>query len=190
MQTLTVINDMLGTMGEAPLASLEEPHTFRGACLSTLDGLNASIQSRGWWFNLEKLTLSANVDGLLYLPGDAINVRSPERRLVKRGRRIYDLDKGAFATDATLDVVIVRQLAFEDLPESAATYIATSAVHRFQSRYDGDVAKTRELAEAVRQATIAVNTENIRERKINLIESNDKLMRMKMRTGRQRLSGY
>lgn len=193
MRTLDVVNEMLGTMGEAPISSLEDPHTFRGACLSTLNNQNARIQSRGWWFNSEAITLSPSaLDSSIYLPGDTINVRVPRASAedtspyVQRGRRLYNTNGGTFVFTTAQDVTIIRQVPFEELPELAAQHIAASAVVQFQSKYDSDSIKTRELRDRVEHPTTGtlfyLVAEDMRNRRVNLIDSNSRLQRLKSLT--------
>lgn len=201
MQSLDVVNEMLGTMGEAPLNSLSDAHAFRGACLSTLNNLNNQIQAKGWWFNRELLALAPSaLDSSIYLPGDAINVRVPRlttgrstRNYVKRGRRLYNLDTGTYEFTDTVDVEVIRLVPFQELPETAAQYIAAKAVLQFQSKYDGDTAKTRELRERIESrdgAYAAINAEETRSRQVNLIESNSRLQRLKRVTRAARALTY
>jgi hypothetical protein len=183
MQTLTVVNQMLGTMGEAPLASLEDSHAFRGACISTLEAESTRIQAKGWWFNMETVTLTPQVNGRISIPNDAIAVRTPTRSTAQRGRYLYDLDNGTFVFENALnDCTLIRAVTFEDLPESAAAYIAACAVLRFQTKYDGDTAKTRQLQAEEQTALVDINTDHIRNRRSNFINSNAKLMRLKSLT--------
>jgi hypothetical protein len=184
MQTLTVVNQMLGTIGEAPLASLEDAHEFRGACISTLESESTRIQASGWWFNMETVTLTPQLlTGRLSVPNDALAVRTPTRETVQRGRYLYDLSEGTFVFQYPLnDVTLIRHVVFEDLPETAAAYIAACALVKFQSRYDSDTAKTRELKIAEQETLVAIKTDHIRNRRSNFIQSNAKLMRLKVLT--------
>lgn len=190
MQTLDVVNTMLGTMGEKPLNSLNDPHSYRGACLSTLSRINKQVQAKGYWFNREYLTLQPSaLNGHIYLPGDFINVevpRSPTRdttQIVQRGRRLYNTEGGVYTFDHAVDVILIRLVPFEDLPEAAAQHIAAMAVYQFQTEYDGDTAKGRQLEDRISNPTTgtlgAFNTENIRNERTNFLRSNYKLQRLK-----------
>lgn len=190
MRTLDVVNEMLGTMGEAPLNTLEDPHTFRGACLSTLNKLSQNVQARGWWFNRETLEIQPSaLDGSVYLPGDFISVRVPRdygrstAAFVQRGRRLYDTVNGTFVFTRPVTVTLIRMIPFEDLPELAAQHIAALAVLQYQSKYDGDTAKTREVRDRVENPVTGtlfmLGSEEIRNSQSNFIDSNAKLQRLK-----------
>lgn len=180
MQLLTVINDALGTMGEAPLNAVDDPHPFRAAVVSILNTVNREFQARGWWFNRETLTLSpSGLDYGIYLPGDAISVRTDNANYVQRYRRLYNVVEGTYRFEKDVDVTIIRLIPFEQSPELFAAYAAAEAVMRFQKRYDGDSTKTRQLADERDRARIEANAEETRQVKANLIESNVRLTYIK-----------
>lgn len=182
MLQLTVINSMLGTMGEAPLNAIDDPHPYRGACVSILNTVNRDFQARGWWFNREQLTLQPGaLDSAIYLPGDTINVRTENRNYVQRYRRLYNLDGGTYTFTESQDVELVRLVPFEQTPELFAAYVAAEAVLRFQKRYDGDSQKTRELGHELADARTYAQAEETRQARANLIESNVRLSYIKSR---------
>lgn len=193
MQTLDVVNAMLGTMGEAPLSSLEDAHELRGACLRVLNAVNSRIQARGWWFNREYLTLAPSaVDSCIYVPGDTINVRA-DRQLLKleysavaeRGSRLYNLDGGTYVFTADIEVELIRLVPFDQLPELASAHIGAQAVLEFQTSYDGDSTKTRQLGMIVYDiqsntgTRVDLNAEETRQAKANWHRANYKLQFLK-----------
>lgn len=180
MLILTVVNDMLGTMGEAPLNSIDDPHTYRAAGISILARVNREFQARGWWFNREALTIQPGaLDSNIYLPGDTINVRTENRNYVQRYRRLYNLDGGTYVFDKEQDVTLLRLVPFEETPELYAAYAAAESVMRFQKRYDGDSEKSRTLGKELMDAKVAANSEETRQTRTNLIESNPRLTYIK-----------
>lgn len=183
MLTLTVVNRMLATLGEAPLNALTDPHTFRGSALAKIDGKDSTLQAKGWWFNRELLTLSPNIgDSKIYLPGDVTNVMIPNRLdVVQRGRVLYDTVNGTNLFTESLDAVIIRRIPFEELPELAAEYIAADAVLEFQSDFDGDSNKRQLLAATYKTAMLEFNAEATRQSRYNVLESNARLQRLKSR---------
>lgn len=187
MQKLTVVNRMLATMAEKKLTSLTDTHRMLADCLDVLDEANRQIQADGWWFNLENVTLVPNiVDSGLYLPNDCLSVRTPTRNLVKRGNRVYNLDEGSYIFDKDLDVELIREVEFEDLPEIAASYIAAKAVYQFQTSFDGDKLRTDQLQATVNETFIGINSAHTRNRRSNFINSNVRLQRLKFITRQAR----
>lgn len=188
MQTIDVINDMLGTMGERPLVSLNDTHALLSAGLAKLAKQSEEVQAKGWWFNMELLTLTPSpTDSAIYLPNDCLGIRTDDTSLVKRGNRIYNLTGGTYVyTGSSLDLMLIRSVPFEDLPSSAAAYVAARAVQDFQLDYDGDTAKARDLQGEVARCRVEINTEHTRARHTNLVENNVSLQRLKSFTRRAR----
>jgi hypothetical protein len=199
--TLDVVNNCLATLGEVPLSNLSEPHEFKSAALSYLDKADRAIQSHGWWYNTEELTLTpAPSTGDMLLPGDCLKVSTGFKslinsrqtkhnaRYVQRGRRIYDLINATYAIteEAELEVQIVRRVPLADLPECIAEYINNETVLRFQSRYDSDSNKRKELSDDAGIARVYAMAEHIRQVRHNRLTSNPTLARLKAITNSAR----
>ena len=189
MQTLDVVNAQLATMGEHALASLDETHRFLPDCLRILDTTNRNVQARGWYFNRETLTLTPSpVDGGLYLSNDILNIRSVaprdryQERLSLRAGRVYDGNNATFVFTQNKEVTAIRLIPFEDLDETAASFISATAVARFQQDYDGDSTKTRSLSQDAETARIPLMAEELRQAGSNILHSNHRLQSLKTLT--------
>lgn len=183
MEILTVVNTMLGTLGEVPLNSLSDSHAMLGACLGKLNDASRTVQAKNYWFNTERATLQpSNIDGSIYLPNNATRVLAKESYIVQRGNRLFNTYDATFVFTREQVVTLTKQIDFEDLPEVAANYIAARAVLDFQTLFDGDSAKTKILETKVMDARIEFNAEDIRQRKANLLDSNERLAYVKGRT--------
>lgn len=193
--TLEVVNECLATMGEAPLNTLSEPHEYKSSALRYLARANKAIQSRGWWFNTEYAELAPNsVNGQIQLPGDCLKFQSGVRTqntftaikpwLVQRGTRIYDTTTGSYVLSETVSGEIVREVAFDELPHVMNDYIASEAVLKFQSNFDADNSKRQELDQANKMARALASAENIRQYRVNLLNNNSRLARIKRVTRR------
>jgi len=190
---LDVVNACLAIMGEAPLNVLTEDHTFKEAALKYFEDNNRTIQARGWWFNTERLTLTASpVDKRVTLPGDtgawaANDNTHPRERYVQRGRRLYDMHDGTdlFPDGFRITGTLTRIIPFEDLPLSVSAYIERKTVLDFQNQYDGDQTKTRNLLIEVYGGALnnvmmlglkgQAEAEHIRSVRMNFIEENPRL---------------
>ena len=181
---LSVVNDCLAIMGEAPLNTLAEDHAFKSAAINALTRITNTILSKGWWFNMETLELSTNPTDLrIYLPNDVGTVLPSHSNVnvVQRGRVLYDLDRGTdrFDVGFTLTVRLTRTLALEDIPASVSDLIAAKTVLDFQQLYDGDQTKTRNLIIEVAGLNTLANSEHIRNRRVNLIDTSARLNRIR-----------
>lgn len=182
MQVLTVVNRMLASMGEVPLNSLTDSHAYLGAAQDTLARVNSEQQAEGAWFNVETITLNpSSVDKSIYLPGDILEIRTGSNQYVQRGTRLYNLTGGTYVFNSPITLEVVRLVDFEALPEVAAAFYSALAVAEFQTNYDGDTAKARDLNNAVERARIAYNRTNTRNERANLLNNNPRLARIKRR---------
>jgi hypothetical protein len=151
---LDVINAMLDTISEAPVATLIGPLPLdaQGAQL-TLHRVSRSLQTSGWDFNREPgISLSVDVDGRVPLPSDALNIDFPQDpTLRQRGSYAYDalLRTDILGRAITADLIVFR--AFDDLPNYAREYIAAAAVVQFKTNRLG--------ADSITQADAAVLNE-------------------------------
>lgn len=178
MTPLDVVNDCLGSMGQRRINSLETPHPYKDAALSYLSRATSTIASDGWWFNREAITVTPDSEsGQCVLPHDAYEFRAGRDwpGISLRGRILFDGVNGTDQFTAPVEGVLIRELPFEQLPPAAAAYIALTAVTRFQTDYDGDSTKTRQLKDEREEARLRLNAEETRQAKANLLELNPRL---------------
>lgn len=181
---LEVVNECLAVMGESPIASLDEYHTFRDPALMYLKQANQELQAPGRWFNTENLKLTVDpIDKRIKLPGDfAASITFYHRPdLAVRGNRIYDLVNGTdiFPDSTVLYSRLIRIVPFEDCPMLFAAYVGKEAVTRFQNLYDGDQTKTRNLAAARDQLRAEQEKEHVRNRAVNLFDNSVGVQRIR-----------
>jgi len=197
--TLDVVNSCLATLGEKPLNTLAEPHTFRAPAQTALRDANKRIQAPGWWFNIEAMTMTpAPLTGQMQLPGDCIKWQSGVRSsdtlirsqakpwIVQRGTRLYDTRTHSYVMTEDVTGEIVRLVAFDELPPVMSDYIAAEAVLKFQSNFDADNSRRQELTQAWTIARMEAKAENIRQLGVNLLNNNVRLQRIKSVTRRLR----
>lgn len=188
MQTLDVVNRMLGTMGQLPITSLNTPHRYINACTLALTSTQEALLSPGWWFNSSVADLTPQADtGHVFLANDVLSFEplDTEPHFVQRGRKLFDMRTDSDVFTANVAGTLVRNIAFEDIPATVAEYVASEAILRFQQEYDGDSAKTRRLEDARTAARILANADETRHVKANILLNNTRLQRLKQRMGRR-----
>jgi hypothetical protein len=181
MTELDVINDQLATLGEVPLNAVDDDHPYVAAGLRMLKVASAREQAKGWWFNIETVTLAPDPDtGQIFVPADSLSVdpTSPYLYYVQRGRRLFDPGTSSYTFSAPVECKVVRSVPFEDLPPPAAAYIGLSAVLAFQRSYDADGQKTRDIKEDLRSALMDLNAEHIRNVGVNMLNNKSVLEKM------------
>lgn len=187
MTNLEVVNACLASMGEKPINSINDPHPMRYAATQLLYRENRRRQAVGRWYNKETIELQPDaLDHKVYLPGDTIGFQTLGRQVAIRGRKLYDLKNGTDVWTENVKGTLVRLVKFDELPESAAAYIASEVVLKFQLDYDGDSTKTRQLVTDRDDAKELENVDNIRNARNNLLLSNPRLVRFNSMVRRAR----
>lgn len=171
---LEVINACLATLGEAPLNTMEDDHSFKAAAQDKLNTTNLEVQKLGFWFNTEHLDLipDATDGNFIYVPQDVLEVRplvGTGAMYAQRGRRLFNVGENSYAFTNAVCVRVVRLLPFEDLPYHAAAAVRDEATLRFQHVYDGDAVRYRELTQMAMLSRAQLMAEEVRQRKPNLL---------------------
>lgn len=139
---LEAVNIMLSTIGESPVNSLSSGLVDAELAETILNDTSRVVQSEGWNFNREyNLGITPTLSGEIILPNNILRadaVYEPySKDLVQRGDRMYDKKEHTFKINDTVELDIVVELEYEDLPEVAKRYIAIKAARLFQARVLG-----------------------------------------------------
>ena len=144
MTELEAINQMLATIGEAPVTDIEIGNPEVDLALVTLNQVSREVQAEGWRFNHEhNYSLAPNTDGVILLPGGIINISSSPWRgqsrldLVVRDGKIYDRRTGSFQFAGPIQVNVTFLYGFEDLPLPFQSYVTPRASRLFAGRSQG-----------------------------------------------------
>ncbi|MDW9473882.1 phage tail protein [Sinorhizobium meliloti] len=140
---LDAVNEILGTIAESPVNSLDEVVVIDGSlAMKILKTTSAEVQTRGWWFNrLEGLELTPDVRKEIQLPPNVLKLAASGQtasKVVQRGLLLYDLTNKTSQFEAPVTVDLIQGLEFEELPSSARVYITVRAARKYQDRYFGD----------------------------------------------------
>jgi hypothetical protein len=136
---LEAVNDMLSVIQEAPVAALDETQPDAQLALRLLRTESRAVQAAGWqWNSDDNLTLLPDIFGEIALPANTLKVdtvaQSAVLDLVNRAGKLYDRVNHTFAIDAPVTVDLVTLLDFEEIPESARTYIKVRAGRKMLAR--------------------------------------------------------
>jgi hypothetical protein len=175
LSVLDVVNDMLATLGELPLNSVDEGHPYVPAALRIIATASAREQAKSWWFNKELTDLVPDTSGYIYLPNDVLRVDPQATNLnyVQRGRRLYKpyetsaADKYKFAS--TVRCWLIRELPLDELPVPAQHVVSYSAQLDFMKAYDADQNKVQQVTGLYRETLMVLNAEHVRNSGVNLL---------------------
>lgn len=134
---LEAVNQLLMSIGESPVNTLEEGLTESGMATTVIDNISREIQSKGWWFNTELFTLTPDVNGNLLLPANTLKVDTGFEHIVARGSKLYNKVENTFTFTQAYPAAVVVGLDYNELPEVARHSITTRAICVFQSQTVG-----------------------------------------------------
>jgi hypothetical protein len=181
MTELDAVNEMLMSIGQAPVNTLAVTGIQDvNIAKAELTKVSRRVQSRGWnWNTDDNYTLNPDVDGAILIPEGALKVDASDtgsnlvqrRHPTKNAMALYDRDNQTFTFTAPVAVQIIWGFAFEDMPETARTYIATSAGRKFQSRVVGSQILDRYQQEDEQVAWVLLDREERASRDTNLFRT-------------------
>lgn len=185
---LDAVNYIIGCIGLAPVDSEDEYNLDVAQAAQAMDNISRRTQDnqgRGWWFNREQnWKMSPDpVTKQVLVPNNTLSVyyidnMGRQQRMATRGRALYDtkqyrFDMSTFATsDGYLNLTLVTQLEFDDLPYTAKDAIATEAGVRFATSNEMDINRIKVLSTVAETAKFALDAEETSQRKNNAFNDN------------------
>lgn len=144
---LDAINRMLKSIGQAPVNSLSITGISDvSKAIQDLQETSRDTQVAGWSWNTDRnYLLSPDVNGYIVIPQGTLDVDPEDRTrsvVIRRNpvngqMSLYDQDGQTFIFSSAVPSTIIWGFAFDDLPQTARTYISTAAARRFQARVVG-----------------------------------------------------
>ena len=148
---LDAVNQILSSVGQAPVTTLDLQNPEVGIVLNTLREVNKTVQSEGWHFNTEKhyaLTADSVTFEIEY-PENALSIDTyrdqhfddynPVRRngkLYDKYNHTYEWKDGTSARELICDVVWFWD--FKEVPPAVQAYITAKAARLCAVRMIGD----------------------------------------------------
>lgn len=133
MDLLTAFNIILRAVNEEAIGDLETESYIVSQVEPVLESTRLEILEHGYQFNTDKQTLTADNDGVISVPSGTLRVLVPDSlrgRVIERGGKLWDRENSEhYAED--IEVWLVKDVQFEDLPELFARWIAYEAAVQF-----------------------------------------------------------
>ena len=142
---LSAVNSILGSIGQAPVTSLDFTNPEISFIHNLLREVNVDVQNEGWSFNTEyHVTYSPDTNGYFVIPPNVIrfdvhdnqNIKTTD--VVKRNGRLYDKYNHTDVFTADLDLDVVTLYEFSDLPSVFQRYITYRAAGRAATQLVGN----------------------------------------------------
>ena len=132
---LDAVNQILSSVGQAPVTTLDLQNPEVAIVLTTLREVSKQVQSEGWTFNLERhyvLKPDTNSKEILY-PTNALQIDTnteshrDDYDVVRRGNKLYDRHNHTFEFNEDITADITWFYEFEDVPPVIQNYITARA---------------------------------------------------------------
>ena len=152
---LDAVNQILSSVGQAPVTTLDLQNPEVSIVLNTLREINKQVQSEGWIFNTERdyeMIPDSTTNQILYpynvLQMDAnVEHHKNDYDLVRRSGKLYDRLHHTYEFTETLHVDLTWYFDFTDVPPPVQAYIVARAARMCATKLIGDQEINKLLAE-------------------------------------------
>ena len=143
---LDAVNQILSSVGQAPVTTLDQENPEVAIVLTTLREINKQVQAEGWIFNTErnyKFTPDSTTKEI-QLPTNVIQLDvNTQTHLgsydaVRRNGKLYDRLNHTFQWNEVISADVVWYLSFTDLPTAFQNYITARAAVMCATKMVGD----------------------------------------------------
>ena len=196
---LDAINYVIGSIGLAPVEAEDAYNLDVAQASQLIDAVSRDIQNNrgsGFWFNREKnWKLSPDpVTGTISVPNVALSIYrfneyNQQQKIATRGRQLYDTEEHGFDmrplvnSDGYVRLMIITQLDFEDLPQTAKWAITTMAAVKFASRVEMDMNRVQVLGQEAQDAMWSLESEETSQANVNAFKVNGTLAQFNANAG-------
>ena len=156
---LDAVNQILASVGQAPVTTLnmQNPETF--TVLQTLRDVNRQVQAEGWVFNTERFVkFKRDSNNEIEIPNDVLQLdanRETHRDkydLIRKNGKLYDKywhlksDAKPFKFDEDLTCDVTYYYRFNDLPYAFQSHIIAKAARQVATKLVGSTELVQLLA--------------------------------------------
>ena len=161
---LDAINQILSSVGQAPVTTLDQQNPEVAIALSSLRETSKQVQAEGWTFNVERhyeMTADGTTFEIAY-PSNALQIDTNRDQhfddydVVRRNGKLYDGHKHTFewknedGTAKTIQVDVIWYFNFTEVPVAVQNYITSRACVMAALKMVGD----KELMQLLNQQEI------------------------------------
>ena len=152
---LDAVNEILGSVGQAPVTVLDQTNPEVALAFTTLMEISREVQAEGWVFNREfKYPLRPNSEGHINIPANVIQMdlsqsyENSNYDTVIRLGKLYDKQNHTYEWEQKEYLFdIVWYFPFEDLPKPFQDYVTARAASKAATRLVGDLNLTQILTQ-------------------------------------------
>jgi len=152
---LDAVNQILSSVGQAPVTTLDLQNPEVSIVLNTLREVNRQVQAEGWIFNteLDYVMTPDSVTNEISYPSNVLQMdanvehHKNDYDIVRRSGKLYDRLHHTFEFTEQLHVDLTWYFDFTDVPPPIQTYIVARAARMCATKLIGDQDINRQLAE-------------------------------------------
>ena len=145
-QELPAVNEILASVGQAPVTTLDQTNPDVAIAYNTLLQVSREVQAEGWSFNTElHYEMTPDNNDEILIPNNVLqidlteNASNMEKDAVIRSGKLYDRFNHTYKfTDPTVEVDIIWQFDWVDIPKPIQNFITARAATLVSSRIIGD----------------------------------------------------
>ena len=145
-EELPAINQILASVGQAPVTTLDQTNPDVAIAYDTLLQVSREVQSEGWTFNTEEhYEFTPNTDDEILIPNNVLQLDltrsgyTHNKNVIRRSGKLYDKHNHTFKwKDGTVDCDVVWLFDWVDLPGPFQDYITARAAVLVSGRIVGD----------------------------------------------------
>ena len=146
-QELPAVNQILASVGQAPVTTLDQTNPDVAIAYDTLLQVSKDVQSEGWTFNREEhYEFTPNSSEEIVIPNNVLQLDltkssySSNKKAIRRNGKLYDKHNHTYEWGTTaVDCDVVWLFDWVDIPIPFQNYIIARAAALVSSRIVGDV---------------------------------------------------
>ena len=143
---LDAVNQILSSVGQAPVTTLNLQNPEVAIVLTTLREVNRQVQAEGWNFNVERgytFTPDSVTKHITY-PNNVLQLDTntyehrDDFQPIRRDGKLYDKYKHTYEWDKAIEADVTWLFNFEDVPPAIQLYITARAARMAANKMVGD----------------------------------------------------
>ena len=143
---LDAVNQILSSVGQAPVTTLDQENPEVAIVLSTLREVSKQVQAEGWIFNTERNYefTPDSVTKEIQIPSNVMQLDANLQKHysaydpVRRNGKLYDRISHSFQWSEVVYADVVWYLDFTDLPPAIQAYVTARAATMCATKMVGD----------------------------------------------------
>ena len=160
---LDAVNQILSSVGQAPVTTLDLQNPEVAIVLTTLREVNKQVQAEGWNYNVERgyeFTPDSTTKHIAY-PTNVLQLDTTKQKHrddfdpVRREGKFYDRLKHTYEWDNPIEADVTWLFEFEDVPPAIQLYITSRAARLAANKMVGDTTLFQLLQEQELQTRAA-----------------------------------